>query len=163
MEKTCTQCGETKPLDAYHKQKRGLHGRQSKCKDCRNANKREYFAIPVNRERNRQYQQSVRDGNPLPPISHMRETAELFYEKLIPEPNTGCLLWTSTTDKDGYGILTVKQELAKAHRVAYVLAYGSIPAGHDVHHGCFQKLCVLPEHLEALTPEEHAERHRDLL
>ena len=32
--KVCLGCGETKPLDAYYKNKGGLAGRQSRCKPC---------------------------------------------------------------------------------------------------------------------------------
>jgi hypothetical protein len=32
--KVCAGCGETKPLDAYYKNKGGLAGRQSRCRPC---------------------------------------------------------------------------------------------------------------------------------
>ena len=32
--KTCTKCGESKPLDEYHKQKSARDGRQARCKEC---------------------------------------------------------------------------------------------------------------------------------
>jgi hypothetical protein len=34
--KKCTRCGVTKPLDQFHRQQRGLLGRSSACKICRN-------------------------------------------------------------------------------------------------------------------------------
>lgn len=37
MTKTCTRCGETKPLDAFHRSATGKHGRNSRCADCVNA------------------------------------------------------------------------------------------------------------------------------
>ena len=37
MEKKCTGCGETKPLEEYHKKKSGKYGRCAKCKLCMNA------------------------------------------------------------------------------------------------------------------------------
>lgn len=33
--RTCTQCGEPKPLDLFYRQKNGRHGRSSACKECR--------------------------------------------------------------------------------------------------------------------------------
>jgi 5-methylcytosine-specific restriction endonuclease McrA len=33
-QKTCTKCGETKPLDRFHKKKWGKYGRASECKEC---------------------------------------------------------------------------------------------------------------------------------
>ena len=38
-----------------------------------------------------------------------------------------------------------------AHRFSYELAYGAIPAKHDVHHTCHRRSCVRPEHLLATT------------
>ncbi|SHE13805.1 Uncharacterised protein [Chlamydia abortus] len=32
--KTCTKCGETKPLDDFYKQKDGKHGRRGDCIEC---------------------------------------------------------------------------------------------------------------------------------
>ena len=32
--KTCTKCGETKPLTEFHKHKRNRDGRQGRCKPC---------------------------------------------------------------------------------------------------------------------------------
>jgi len=37
MEKKCTKCGETKPLEEYHKKKTGKYGRCAKCKECMKA------------------------------------------------------------------------------------------------------------------------------
>lgn len=46
--KTCTRCGETKPLDGFHRAKSGKSGRQSHCKACRAEYRAEYY------ERNRE-------------------------------------------------------------------------------------------------------------
>lgn len=37
--KTCTQCGDTKPLTDYYAHKKSRDGRQAKCKTCDRANK----------------------------------------------------------------------------------------------------------------------------
>lgn len=36
-EKVCSKCGESKPLDAFHKQKSKKDGHRSHCKECRRA------------------------------------------------------------------------------------------------------------------------------
>jgi hypothetical protein len=41
----------------------------------------------------------------------------------------------------------------KAHRFSYKLYKGRIPAGYVVDHLCQNKLCVNPDHLEAVTSE----------
>lgn len=35
--KACSKCGETKPLEEFPRQQKGLYGRASRCKECRNA------------------------------------------------------------------------------------------------------------------------------
>lgn len=37
IEKTCGRCNTSKPLDEFHRQPSGAHGRHSWCKDCANA------------------------------------------------------------------------------------------------------------------------------
>jgi hypothetical protein len=76
----------------------------------------------------------------------------------------GCWEWQGTKTKYGYGQIYKFQPerrngLALAHRVAFELAFGPIPEGHDVHHICGNRGCVRPDHLEVLTRLEHASRH----
>ena len=59
----------------------------------------------------------------------------------------------------GYGRMTVDGGYVYAHRVAYELANGQIPAGHDLHHTCGNKACVNPAHLVPLTDSEHRTTH----
>lgn len=40
MEKTCTSCHQSKPLDAFYRHARALFGRASRCKDCSRAYER---------------------------------------------------------------------------------------------------------------------------
>jgi hypothetical protein len=41
-EKKCSKCGESKPLDAFWKAKKGLFGRRSMCRDCASADNKDY-------------------------------------------------------------------------------------------------------------------------
>lgn len=61
----------------------------------------------------------------------------------------GCWLWTKCLNKDGYGIFAYINTLGKArniraHRFAYLLEHGDIPAGLFVLHipPCLNKHCV---------------------
>lgn len=58
------------------------------------------------------------------------------------DPDTGCHVWTGTLVQGGYGRVHVA-----AHRLAWQLANGPIPAGMMVLHKCDNPACCNPEHL----------------
>lgn len=73
---------------------------------------------------------------------------ERFEEKYIPEPNTGCFIWTGCSQDPGYGRITIRLGLTKgAHVVAYELAHGPVPKGLCVCHHCDNPWCVNKDHL----------------
>jgi hypothetical protein len=62
-----------------------------------------------------------------------------------------------------YAIMCVGgKKVARAHRVAFTIAHGSIPPGLHVDHvwlkGCRSRACVRPEHLEATTQRVNNQR-----
>jgi hypothetical protein len=74
------------------------------------------------------------------------------------EPDeAGCWVWTRARDKDGYARLYFQgRNWAAAHRVAWELTRGPIPAGLTIDHLCFNRACINPEHLRLLTNYENA-------
>ena len=42
-----------------------------------------------------------------------------------------------------------------AHRLVYERVVGPLPIGSVVHHACANRLCVRPEHLQAVTHHEN--------
>lgn len=101
---------------------------------------------PSQRTREQRFWQKVKKNGPVP--EHKPELG-------------GCWLWTAGINRGtGYGMFGVRHgEMMDAHRFSYLLANGSIPEKHDVHHLCHTRHCVRPDHLEALTRSQNlAER-----
>ena len=76
---------------------------------------------------------------------------ERFEAKYVPEPMTGCWLWTAGLDAHGYARIHVRTDSGwrplKASRVAWLLYRGPIPYGLQVNHRCDTPACVNPDHL----------------
>lgn len=57
-----------------------------------------------------------------------------------------CIIFTGTPSSE-YG----RYQGQQAHRYAYELHKGPIAPDHVIHHTCFCKRCVNPDHLESVT------------
>lgn len=78
----------------------------------------------------------------------MKTALERFEEKFIPEPNSGCWLWTAYTNPAGYGTFRGYGKNALAHRFSYEAYIKPIPEGMTLDHLCRVRGCVNPAHLE---------------
>lgn len=78
----------------------------------------------------------------------MKSKEEQFWSKVEVTGHRGsCWLWTAAKDPQGYGNSYFKLPGIKAHRVAYLLACGTIPEGMHVLHKCDNPPCCNPDHL----------------
>ena len=97
----------------------------------------------------------------------MIEVLDRFWSKVdkdgpVPpaRPDLGpCWIWTAGRDHTGYGDFRFQGRKRVAHRVAWILTFGSEPAdGLELDHLCRVRWCVRPDHLEPVTHAENTRR-----
>lgn len=96
------------------------------------------------------YQRLRKHGDPLTADTrHWLVTpfAERFWAKTARGDGDGCWEWTSNRDSHGYGMMIVKGERRKAHRLAMEFEHGRLPSSVLVCHRCDNPPCVRPDHL----------------
>lgn len=87
----------------------------------------------------------------------MKTLEQRFWPKV--KKTDGCWLWEASKTKKGYGQISNKPgSPLLAHRVAYELVKGAIPAGAQIDHLCRVRECVNPDHLEVVTSRENTLR-----
>jgi hypothetical protein len=94
---------------------------------------------------------------------NVTEKQKANLKKLLVQNEHGCLEFTGTKLKKGYGIFGIgsrkdnTRSRKLAHRVAYFIAYGAIPDGMFVCHKCDNPSCCNPDHLFLGTPKDNVQ------
>lgn len=112
------------------------------------------------------YEREIKFGSPLGGVGrpHGIPLAERFWSMVVKTDT--CWTWGGAWNPEsGYGSFGARVEgksvRKMAHRWAHELAIGPIPEGLQVDHLCSNRLCVRPDHLEAVTPRENTLRALD--
>lgn len=88
----------------------------------------------------------------------MQDFFEKYDDRIMPEPMSGCFLWTGSWAKSGYGNFTRYNRTHYAHRSAYEAIHGVGSAkGLVVRHRCDNRCCCNPDHLEIGTQKDNCD------
>lgn len=101
----------------------------------------------------------------------MRTPRDRFLSKVV--KTDGCWIWTDKPSPEGYGRFRFQGKFRSAHVASYLIFVGVIPDGLEIDHlchtrdadcpggpACPHRLCVNPEHLEAVTHQTNMLRSR---
>jgi hypothetical protein len=83
-----------------------------------------------------------------------------FESFVLPEPTSGCWLWTGGATPSGHGHFWLRGKTKKAHRISYELKCGPVEDGKIICHKCDVPSCVNPDHLFVGSP---ADNSRDMV
>lgn len=91
----------------------------------------------------------------IPHDGHEPGISERLLAFAIPEPNSGCWLFSGSVAGAGYGRFSCAEASNYAHRASWLAFKGAIPAGMMVLHRCDTPCCVNPEHLFLGTSQDN--------
>lgn len=87
--------------------------------------------------------------------SHQMDAEHIFWASAQVVLPSLCWEWRRAKRSLGYGAVQWSGSLRLAHRVAYELTFGPIPAGLVIDHLCRNPSCINPMHLEPVSQREN--------
>lgn len=85
-----------------------------------------------------------------------RTPSERLLSRLLPDEETGCLVWQGALNGSGYGVLGINYHTIRTHRFHWELKVGPIPEGFVIDHLCHNRACARIEHLRLATSGQNA-------
>lgn len=82
-----------------------------------------------------------------------QDVVQRFLSKV--QKGKGCWKWLSATIQNGYGVFYLNGKTEYAHRLAWEMKNGPIPAGKEICHSCDIKTCVNPRHMFLGTRQDN--------
>jgi len=79
----------------------------------------------------------------------------LRFRSMIRVIDQNCWEWMGPCHPKGYGRFYAEGLAIYSHRWTYMLKYGPIPDGLEIHHLCRNRSCCNPDHLIAVTHQEN--------
>lgn len=73
-------------------------------------------------------------------------------------PVTGCHIYFGVKSSNGYGSIKADGRTVSTHRLSYEMARGGVPEGLVIDHLCWNRACVNPDHMEAVTQKVNLRR-----
>jgi hypothetical protein len=87
-------------------------------------------------------------------------TAEEAFIARSNPTDSGCIEWTGSTDRHGYGELSVDGKRTGAHRYAWERKHGKANDQLMIDHMCHNPLCVNVDHLRLVTRSENQQNRK---